>query len=177
MLPQGVGLRALDPHEDDRGCFTEIFREEWALGVAPIQWNAVRSHAGTLRGVHVHLRHADYLVVVSGRATIGLRDMRPGSPTEGTVAVVSADAAQPAGLSIPPGVAHGFLFHEPSVHIYAVTHYFDPADELGCRWDDPDLAIPWPETPLLLSERDATAGTFAELNAIVGAGLGEGALD
>jgi dTDP-4-dehydrorhamnose 3,5-epimerase len=59
------------------------------------------------------------------------------------------------------------LFHEPSLHIYAVTHYFDPADELGCRWDDPDLAIPWPERPRLVSERDEAAGTYAELCAVV----------
>lgn len=166
-LPQGVSVRALVPHEDDRGAFTEIFREEWELDIAPLQWNAVRSEAGTLRGVHLHLRHGDYLVVVAGRATIGLHDMRPGSPTGGTVTTVEMTGENPAGITIPVGVAHGFYFHEPSLHIYAVTHYFDPADELGCRFDDPDLAIQWPEAPRLVSERDSSAGTFAELAAVV----------
>jgi dTDP-4-dehydrorhamnose 3,5-epimerase len=167
ILPKGVIVRALVPHEDERGCFTEIFRDEWGLGVQPMQWNAVRSEAGTLRGVHVHLRHADYLVVPIGRATIGLGDLRPDSPSFGVVATVEMTGEHPSGIEIPPGVAHGFLFHEPSLHIYAVTHYFDPADELGCRWDDPDLAIPWPERPRLVSERDEAAGTYAELCAVV----------
>jgi dTDP-4-dehydrorhamnose 3,5-epimerase len=52
-------------------------------------------------------------------------------------------------------VAHGFLFHEPSLHIYAVSHYWDTADELGCRWDDPELGIPWPDAQPLISPRDA----------------------
>lgn len=171
-LPCGVELRELVPHGDERGTFTEMFREEWGLKVVPIQWNAVRSEAGALRGVHVHLRHADYLVVVAGRATVGLHDMRPGSPTEGAVAWLPMAGEQPSGICIPPGVAHGFQFHESSLHIYAVTHYFDAADELGCRFDDPDLAIPWPETPRLLSERDSSAGTFAELAAVVRAHFG-----
>jgi dTDP-4-dehydrorhamnose 3,5-epimerase len=171
-LPDEVHLRTFVANEDDRGCFTEIFREEWELGVAPIQWNAVRSEVGTLRGVHVHLRHGDYLVVAAGSATVGLHDMRPSSPTEGVVATVEMSGNRPSGITIPPGVAHGFLFHEPSLHIYAVTHYFDPADELGCRWDDSDLAIPWPDTPRLVSKRDSSAGTFAELRTIVRAKLG-----
>lgn len=171
-LPQGVTVRELVPHEDERGAFTEIFREEWDLDVAPLQWNAVRSEPGTLRGVHVHLRHGDYLVVAAGRATVGLRDMRPGSPTEGAVATIPMTGDRPAGITIPVGVAHGFYFHEPSLHIYAVTYYFDPADELGCRFDDPDLAIPWPEAPRLVSERDSSAGTFGELAAVVRAHFG-----
>ncbi len=155
MLPDGVRLRPLVPHADDRGVFTELHRLEWDTGVEPVQWNAVRSEPGVLRGVHVHPRHDDYLVLLSGRATIGLADLREGSPTSGTAVCVEMDGEAPAGLSIPWGVAHGFLFHEPSVHVYAVTHYWDLADELGCRWDDPDLGIPWPACDPLLSPRDA----------------------
>ena len=57
-LPAGVALRPLRMHRDERGVLTEIFRESWA-GLAAVQWNAVRSAAGVLRGVHVHVRHAD----------------------------------------------------------------------------------------------------------------------
>ena len=54
-LPAGVVVRPLESHVDDRGTFTELYRQEWATGVSPIQWNAVRSDGGVLRGVHVHL--------------------------------------------------------------------------------------------------------------------------
>lgn len=170
-LPSGLVVRLLDPHEDERGCFTELFRQEWGLGVEPIQWNAVRSESGVLRGVHVHLRHSDYLTVPVGRATIGLRDLRHSSSTFGLTATVELGEARPAALGIPPGVAHGFYFHVRSLHVYAVSHYWDKSDELGCRWDDPALAIAWPEEPSLLSTRDASLGPLSSLESAVASGV------
>lgn len=156
----GVRVRPLHTHPDDRGTFTEIFRREWGTGVDPIQWNVVRSQAGVLRGVHVHPTHDDYLIVIEGRATIGLADLRGGSATEGERTTVELRGDDTASIVIPHGVAHGFLFHEPSIHVYSVSHYWDLADELACHWADPDLGIDWPATPRLVSDRDATAQTL-----------------
>jgi dTDP-4-dehydrorhamnose 3,5-epimerase len=156
-LPDGTSVRPLEPHLDDRGSFTELFRAEWPTGVAPIQWNAVRSDAGVFRGVHVHLRHDDYLTVLAGRAAVGLRDLRRGSPSEGLSALVELRGDQPAAIVIPHGVAHGFYFPEPSLHVYAVTEYWDLDDELSCRWDDPALEIAWPVSSAQVSQRDAAS--------------------
>jgi dTDP-4-dehydrorhamnose 3,5-epimerase len=163
VLPQGTVFVPLTAHADERGVFTELYRVEWGTGVTPVQWNAVRSEAGVLRGVHVHLRHDDYLTVPAGRASIGLRDLRRGSPTEGLASVVELGAESPGALVIPHGVAHGFYFHEPSLHVYAVTEYWDPADELSCHWADPELGIPWPARTALVSERDAQSQSLQEL--------------
>jgi dTDP-4-dehydrorhamnose 3,5-epimerase len=154
-LPHDLGLHTLEPHHDDRGTFLELYREEWETVVAPIQWNAVHTNAGVLRGVHVHRCHDDYLVVVRGRATVGVQDLRRGSPTEGAAACVELSDELSTAISIPHGVAHGFYFQEPSTHIYSVSHYWDMADELGCRWDDPGLEIPWPQPEAQISPRDA----------------------
>lgn len=163
MLPKDVFLHALEPHGDDRGVFTELFRCSWGLDVAPVQWNLVRSEANVLRGVHVHHRHADYLIVAAGRATIGLHDLRETPSTAGLAALVELSGERPAALVVPPGVAHGFYFHEPSLHVYAVSHEWDPSDELGCRWDDPELALAWPCDDPLLSPRDRGLSTLSEL--------------
>lgn len=163
-LPDGVRLRELTPHDDDRGRFTELHRGSWDIGVdRPAQWNAVRSQPGVLRGVHCHGRHDDYLTVVAGKVAVGLRDLRDGSPTEGLACCVTMDADAPSGLSIPHGVAHGFLFLTEAIHVYAVTHEFDPTDELGCRWDDPALEIPWPGAPERISPRDEGLPSLAVL--------------
>lgn len=162
-LPHDLGLTALQPHSDDRGTFVELFREEWETGVRPIQWNAVHSEANVLRGVHVHPRHDDYLTIVRGRATIGLRDLREDSPSAGVAACVELSAERPAAISIPHGIAHGFYFHEASTHVYAVSHYWDLADELGCRWDDPALGIPWPQQSAQISPRDEALPPLATL--------------
>jgi dTDP-4-dehydrorhamnose 3,5-epimerase len=165
-LPAGVGYRALTTHLDDRGGFTELFRDEWGTGVAPVQWNAVRSAPGVLRGVHCHPLHADALAVPVGHLRLGLSDLRPESPTSGLACVVDLRAEAMALVTIPPGVAHGFYFPEPSVHVYAVDRTWDPADELGCRWDDPQLGIEWgPIGDPLISLRDARLGSLAELRA------------
>jgi dTDP-4-dehydrorhamnose 3,5-epimerase len=162
-LPHGVELRELTPHADDRGVFTELFRAEWGVGDELPQWNAVHSKAGVLRGVHVHRVHDDYLTVVSGRVVFGLCDLRPGSPTYREATTVEIAAGAPKALMIPHGVAHGFWFAEDSVHVYAVSHYWDPDDELGCRWDDPALGIPWPQKTAHISRRDADLQSLSEL--------------
>ena len=162
-LPDGVELRPLTMNRDSRGSFTELFREEWDTGLSPVQWNAVSSEPGTLRGVHLHIRHDDYLTVLKGRAFVGLRDLRNGSPTEELSVLVELTEDPLTALVIPHGVAHGFYFPEPSLHLYAVTKYWDVDDELACHWADPDLEIAWPAEPTNVSERDATAQSLAEL--------------
>ena len=164
QLPDGVIVQPLQAHPDRRGTFTEIFRAEWDTGVFPVQWNAVESTAGTLRGVHVHRRHDDYLLVLRGRASVGLRDLRPDSTTGGLAAVIELSSQHPRALVIPHGVAHGFYFSEPSLHVYSVTEYWHPDDELGCRWDDPALGIAWPVQDPILSARDAALPSLSELS-------------
>lgn len=150
---------------DNRGVFTELFREEWVPGVRPIQWNAVHSKAGVLRGVHVHPRHTDYLTMASGEMTLGLCDLRPESPTFRLALTLELAADNPKAAIVPPGVAHGFYFVEDSIHVYAVSHYWDLADELGCRWDDPALGIPWQHETAQISVRDEALQSLAELEA------------
>lgn len=159
-LPSGVVVHALVPHRDERGCLTEIYREAWSLGCRPVQLNAVTSDAGVLRGVHVHVRHIDHLVVVAGRMLVGLHDLRPWSPTAGAARLIEINAAVPRAVVIPCGVAHGFYFFESSMLVYGVSHYWDPADEIACRWDCPELGIAWPTTAPTLSEGDAAAGDY-----------------
>jgi dTDP-4-dehydrorhamnose 3,5-epimerase len=156
-LPAGTVFRPLQAHEDQRGVFVELYRREWGTGADPIQWNAVWSEAGVLRGVHVHIRHHDYLTVPVGRASVGLKDLRRGSPTEGLTALIELGRERPGALVIPHGVAHGFYFHEPSLHVYAVSEYWDPGDELACNWADPELGIEWPAATALVSDRDRDA--------------------
>ena len=166
-LIEGMRLRPLAMHPDRRGMLAELFREEWQTEMKPRQWNAVRSEANVLRGVHVHVKHTDYLTLLQGRASIGLRDLRKRSATSGMAMLLEMSGDALSAITIPPGVAHGFYFHEPSLHIYAVSHYWDLADELGCRWDDPHLGIPWPAGPVTLSDRDAALPSLkALLNAL-----------
>lgn len=162
-LPEGVEVRELRLNPDHRGWFVEAFRSEWGLTVDPVQWNFVHGKPGAMRGMHVHPRHWDYIVQLAGRSAVGLCDLRPGSATRGLAAAVALEPDEALAVTIPNGIAHGLLSREPSIHLYAVTDYWDPDDELPCRWDDPVMAVPWPEPALHLSEQDAEAPSASEV--------------
>lgn len=162
-LAEGMKRHPLVPHPDSRGSFTEIFLDSWGLGPRAIQWNLVRSAPRTVRGVHVHVVHLDYWMLVHGRATVGFRDLRVHSQTHGLTGEINLTGGVHEILVIPPGVAHGFQFHDPSIHLYAVTHYWHMADELGCKWDDPELGIAWPSKEAILSTRDRDASPLENL--------------
>lgn len=163
-LPTGVEVIPMTTHRDDRGALTEIFREEWGTGLNLVQWNLAKNETNVLRGPHVHLIHDDYLVVVAGQARVGLRDLRKGSTTEGLSARLDVTTDELTAIVIPTGVLHGFYFPEPSIHVYAVTHYWDPVhDEYGCRWDDPGLGIDWGVADPILSEKDRSLPPLSKL--------------
>jgi dTDP-4-dehydrorhamnose 3,5-epimerase len=157
----GVVIVDLTTHEDDRGALTEVFRDVPEIDIAPVQWNFVRSRAGVLRGVHAHVRHTDYLIVLEGSAIVGMKDLRPDSPTRNVTMMLRLDGDTLRALVIPPGVAHGFYFERPTLHLYAVDCYWDPVDELGCAWDDPGLNIPWPCLSPHISVRDSQLPAFS----------------
>ena len=64
---------------------------------------------------------------------------------------------------LPSGVAHGFYARDPITLIYLVTNECDGSDELGFAWDDPDVAVPWPDRSPILSPRDASAPPLRKL--------------
>lgn len=162
-LPAGMQVRELSRHVDARGSFMELFRYEWELGCEARQWNVVDSRAGVLRGVHVHVTHWDYLTVVSGTLLLGLHDLRTDSETVGLSCFLRLEGDSPRAVSIPPGVCHGFYYPRAAVHIYAVSEYWNPADELGCRFDCPELGLDWPEAAPILSDRDRDASGYAAM--------------
>lgn len=156
-------------HEDSRGAFREVWRESssprltQALtgveGAKFVQANVSTSTAGVLRGLHFHRRQLDHWIVLGGRAFVALVDIRPmadgGEPTVET-RELSADGT----VTIPAGVAHGFLALTDLTLMYLVTSEYDGSDELGFLWNDPLAHVTWPAVSAtpdgkpILSERD-----------------------
>jgi dTDP-4-dehydrorhamnose 3,5-epimerase len=169
----GVAWGRLVRHEDSRGSFRELWRarafdalEPSAAGLPSdqpvrfVQSNLSVSAAGVLRGLHLHRRQLDHWIVAAGRGFVALVDVRP-MLTGGPRPIVDArEVDADTTVSIPTGVAHGFLAIEPLELIYFVTNEYDGADELGFAWDDPVAAVAWPIVPgtpdgrPILSDRD-----------------------
>ena len=151
----GVVIVRLQAHGDDRGRFVETFRQEWVPGATPmVQGNRSDSKAGVLRGLHYHLRQADWWYAPSGRIFVAMHDLRRSSPARGASLALEIGDGDQVGIYIPPGVAHGFQAVTDATLTYLVDRYYDGSDELGLAWDDPTASIPWPIPEPVLSSRD-----------------------
>jgi dTDP-4-dehydrorhamnose 3,5-epimerase len=144
-----------DVHGDERGRFVETYRRQWLpLGREMVQSNRSEKEAGAIVGLHYHLHQADYWYVLRGRARVVLHDLRDGGATDGATEVLELSGDEDRGLFIPPGVAHGFAALTDLLLWYLVDSYYNPNDELGLAWDDPDVAADWGVADPVLSDRD-----------------------
>ena len=157
------GVYVIEPHvhADARGFLLETWHAtRYAQARLPAQFvqsNHSRSIRGTLRGLHYQLTHPQgkLVWVVQGRVFDVAVDLRVGSPTFGRWISESLSEDNHRQLYVPPGVAHGFCtVSEHADVLYHCTECYVPEDEHGVRWNDPQLAIPWPLTEPLLSEKD-----------------------
>ncbi|MHB1930191.1 MAG: dTDP-4-dehydrorhamnose 3,5-epimerase family protein [Acidimicrobiales bacterium] len=151
----GVWVVDAEGRGDARGRFYETYRRSWfPEGREMVQGNRSDKAAGAVVGIHYHLHQADYWQVVVGEARVVLHDLRVGSPTDGNTETLVLSAANCRGVWIPPGVGHGFASVTDLVLTYLVDQYYNPADELGVAWDDPDVGADWGIADPILSERD-----------------------
>jgi dTDP-4-dehydrorhamnose 3,5-epimerase len=159
-----------DVHSDGRGFFLETYHSdryrEHGIPGPFVQDNHSRSLAGTLRGLHLQLRRPQgkLIRVIEGEILDVAVDVRRGSPTFGRWVSVALTAENFKQVYIPPGFAHGFCVVSPIAQVeYKCTDVYDPSSELGVAWNDPALAIAWPVTQPLLSNRDSHHPTLAEV--------------
>ncbi|RME80703.1 MAG: dTDP-4-dehydrorhamnose 3,5-epimerase [Zetaproteobacteria bacterium] len=169
------GVKIIEPRvfPDARGFFLETFHaERYARFGIPgqdaafVQDNHSRSVHRVVRGLHFQRRNPQgkLVYVVRGRIWDVAVDIRPSSPTFRRWVAVELSENDHRQLWIPPGYAHGFcVLSELADVIYKTTALYDPADDAGIRWDDPDLAIDWPVQDPILSEKDRKLPRLAEL--------------
>ena len=159
---------------DARGFFLESFNQkvfDEAVGhhVDFVQDNHSRSARGVLRGLHFQRgekAQGKLVRVVAGAVFDVAVDIRRDSPTFGRWVGVELSADNHRQLWVPPGLAHGFLvLSETADFLYKTTDFYSPQHEGAVRWDDPELAIAWPDVGAAptLSAKDAAAGTLRDL--------------
>jgi dTDP-4-dehydrorhamnose 3,5-epimerase len=150
---------------DSRGFFFESFnRERFAahgLDIPPfVQGNVSSSARGVLRGLHYQWPRPQgkYVSVLEGEVWDVAVDLRRGSPTFGRWTAVVLSAENRRHFWIPPGFAHGFVaLSKRAVFAYLCTETYDREADAGVRWNDAALAIDWPVSAPLLSDKDAKA--------------------
>ncbi len=160
---EGVVVIQPSVFADERGYFTELYREERyaELGLPPfVQDNLAGSRKDVLRGLHYQWpRPQGKLVyVVSGSVLDVAVDVRPDSPTFRRWVSVELSEQNHRQLWIPGGIAHGYLvLSESALVCYKCTEVYVPEYDRVVRWDDAEIGIDWPVTEPILSEKDRAA--------------------
>lgn len=149
---QGIELRELTTHGDERGFFREIVRQDdpiFAEGFG--QWSHSLMFNGVIKAWHFHHKQTDWWYVCSGVLRVGLHDLREHSPTRGqTMDFLLGDLQPPRLLRIPPGIAHGCKTVQGPVNLFYVTsRIYDPADEIRIPHDDPAIGFDWLGGPVI----------------------------
>ena len=138
---------------DERGWFSETFHEqrlhEMGITCRFVQDNqSCSKRPGTLRGLHFQLppaAQAKLVSVLRGRILDVAVDVRCGSPTYGNHVAIELSPKQEISCTFLWGslMATSRWISMLSV-MYKASTYYAPSLDRGLRWNDPDIAIPWP---------------------------------
>jgi dTDP-4-dehydrorhamnose 3,5-epimerase len=138
----GIVIKALKTHEDERGFFREIFRfsEEYnEVSVGQLSHSLVNE--GVIKGWHGHKVQSQWNYVVTGLIRVALYDNRANSPThKETMEFFVGDGHESCAYFFPPGVLHGYKCLKDPMHIiYVTSGVYDLSDEIRLDFDDLEI--------------------------------------
>jgi len=147
---EGVEIKQLVTHPDERGFFREIARS--TEDVMREGWKQISHslmHPGVAKAWHVHKTQIDWWYVPAGDLKVALYDTRDGSSTKGELQELFVGEHYEAQLvKIPPGVAHGCRVIGGTAHlIYLTSGTYDPDEEGRLDHDDPSIGYDWTALP------------------------------
>ncbi|MCL2866885.1 MAG: dTDP-4-dehydrorhamnose 3,5-epimerase [Clostridia bacterium] len=164
-------------YRDARGYFTETYNlkdfSDAGLPMVFVQDNQSYSVRGVLRGLHFQKNHSQGKLVRVLRGEVfdvGV-DLRPESPTYKQWFSVTLTGDNKKQLYLPEGFAHGFVALSETAELsYKCTAFYNPAEEAGIRWDDPDIGINWPihADAVILSDKDALLPFLRDTECVTG---------
>ena len=169
------GLYIIEPtvHGDSRGYFMETYNQqdmtEAGLPMVFVQDNQSMSTKGVLRGLHTQKKYPQGKLVRVIRGTVYdvAVDVREGSHTYGQWFGIELSEENKKQFYLPEGFAHGFVvLTDTATFAYKCTRLYDPTDEGGIMWNDPDIGVDWnipADMEILLSEKDKKNPRFADL--------------
>ncbi|WP_308575532.1 dTDP-4-dehydrorhamnose 3,5-epimerase [uncultured Methanosphaera sp.] len=169
---KGVYVIETQVFGDERGYFMETYQkdifDEAGIDVNFVQDNQSRSKKGVLRGLHFQYTQPQgkLVRVIKGEVFDVAVDLRSDSPTYGKWEGVILSEENKKQFYIPEGFAHGFVvLSDIAEFTYKCTDFYNPDDEGGILWNDPEIGINWPIDDIdeiILSKKDEKWKTLAE---------------
>ncbi|WP_017352176.1 MULTISPECIES: dTDP-4-dehydrorhamnose 3,5-epimerase [unclassified Clostridium] len=170
------GVYVIEPgvFKDEKGYCTEMYNKKQFLkagiNMIFVQEFEFESKKGMLKGIHFQKQYnqGSLIKVTKGEGFIVAVDLRYGSLTFGKWESFILNEENKKQVYIPEGFAHGFLtLSDEAIFNYKCTEFYDPEDNGGIMWNDPDINIKWPLEKIenvILSERDKLYPRFKDLN-------------
>lgn len=143
---EGVVIKELVTHTDERGFFREIIRETddfFAAGFGQLSHSLV--YPGVVKAWHAHRLQTQWTYVVCGLLKVALHDGRSESLTYRQTMEFLVGDNQPAWVyCFPPRVVHGYCCIGGPAHvIYVTSGVYDLCDEVRLLHDDPSIGYDW----------------------------------
>ncbi|MBI4244784.1 MAG: dTDP-4-dehydrorhamnose 3,5-epimerase [Planctomycetes bacterium] len=168
-----IGFKRLEIHDvilieptiykDKRGFFLESYKksdfEKYGFNFHFVQDNHSKSVKGVLRGLHFQIApkaQGKLVRCITGKILDVAVDIRKKSPTYKKYVAVELIGDDQKALYVPPGFAHGFVTLSDEADVfYKTTEEYSSAQDMGLRWNDPDINIKWPISDPIVSDKDA----------------------
>jgi|SRR5689334_23631176 len=143
---EGVVLKTLTTHCDERGFFRELIRCTDPFFMEGFgQLSHSKMYPDVIKAWHIHKTQVDWWYVPMGCLKVGLADRRPESASYGkTLTLFLGEDREAQLLKIPPGVAHGCKAIGGVAHLFYVTSCVYNLEEEGrIAHDDAAIGYDW----------------------------------
>ena len=149
-LIEGVMVKKLIRHKDDRGFFEEMIRvndEFFKEGFGQLSRSFMFS--GIIKAWHIHKNQIDWWYCSRGNLKVALCDLRKGSKTENIINEFQiGEHSENIIIKIPAGVAHGCKVIGESAELFYVTSgVYDPRQEGRIPHNDAKIGYDWFKLP------------------------------
>jgi dTDP-4-dehydrorhamnose 3,5-epimerase len=152
MYPiDGVIIKELVTHSDERGFFREIIRATDDIFDTDFgQFSHSLVFAGEVKAWHGHKFQTQWTYVGTGDLRVALHDTRLRSSTfQKTMEFIVGEHSKPCVYVFPPGVVHGYkVINGPANVFYITSGQYDSEDEVRIPHDDSEINYDWFETSI-----------------------------
>lgn len=170
-LIQGLQIFEGKAFSDSRGKFARLFDAEWfpQSSFRTTQINiSINPIEGTLRGMHYQISgepENKLITLIQGSVFLVVADLRKSSSTYLKIRSQYISAEDSESILVPAGCATGWLSTSTDVQIhYVMSSRFEENTYSGFKYNDPAFDIPWPNSPVLISEQDNSWLPYQENN-------------
>ena len=143
----GVQIKKLVKHSDDRGFFMEVLKDDDPFFKDIKQTSYSETYPGVIRAFHYHKKQEDFFFIAKGNAQIVLYDLRKNSKTRGKTQVIFAGEDNPIVVRIPIMVAHGYkaLGNKTVGLFYHTSKSYNPnnLDEYTLPYNSKKINFDW----------------------------------